>query len=39
VIVTVQQPGADYAWLADCPRILDCTYSLQPVDGQDLYAV
>jgi UDP-N-acetyl-D-glucosamine dehydrogenase len=39
VIVTVQQPGADYAWLADCPRILDCTYSLQPADGQDLFAV
>jgi nucleotide sugar dehydrogenase len=39
VIVTVQQPGGDYAWLNDCPRILDCTYSLQPAGGQDLFAV
>jgi UDP-N-acetyl-D-glucosamine dehydrogenase len=39
VIVTVQQPDSDYSWLADCPRILDCTYSLQPVAGQDLFTV
>jgi UDP-N-acetyl-D-glucosamine dehydrogenase len=39
VIVTVRQPEADYGWLADCPRILDCTYSLEPVDGRDLFAV
>ena len=39
VIVTVRQPDADYGWLADCPRILDCTYSLEPVDGRDLFAV
>jgi UDP-N-acetyl-D-glucosamine dehydrogenase len=39
VIVTVRQPGGDYGWLADCPRILDCTYSLEPSDGQDLFTV
>jgi UDP-N-acetyl-D-glucosamine dehydrogenase len=39
VILTVRQPGAEYRWMADCPRILDCTYSLEPVDGQELSAV
>jgi UDP-N-acetyl-D-glucosamine dehydrogenase len=39
VIVTVRQPATDYGWLADCPRILDCTYSLEPSGGQDLFAV
>jgi len=39
VVVTVRQPGCDYGWLADAPRILDCTYSLEPSDGQDLFTV
>ena len=26
VILTLLQPDADYAWLADCEHVLDCTY-------------
>ena len=39
VIVTVRQPDCDYGWLADCPRILDCTYSIESSDGQDVFSL
>jgi UDP-N-acetyl-D-glucosamine dehydrogenase len=26
VVLTLLQPDGDYAWLADCEHVLDCTY-------------
>jgi UDP-N-acetyl-D-glucosamine dehydrogenase len=26
VVVVTVHPGYDYAWLRDCPHVLDCTY-------------